>query len=107
MVINKEKNRQFSHLNLAVCDSPPNLLGQSNNIFGTRAPYRFHLLQLNYLFIVAFAEEIVYYIVIKKRKECAMLISRQENEELYRLIFRDEDLDDLIFKDAEFSVSEK
>lgn len=36
-----------------------------------------------------------------------MLISKQENEELYHYIFKDEDLDDVIFRDAEFSVSEK
>lgn len=38
-----------------------------------------------------------------------MLISRQENVDLYRFIFKDEDkdVDDLIFKDAEYSVSQK
>jgi hypothetical protein len=36
-----------------------------------------------------------------------MLISKEENAELYRYIFRDEDIDDLIFKNEELSVSEK
>lgn len=38
-----------------------------------------------------------------------MLVSRIENEELYRLIFDEvvEDLDDMIFQDEEISVSEK
>ncbi len=36
-----------------------------------------------------------------------MLISIQENAELYRYIFKDEDIDDLIFKDEELPVSDK
>ena len=36
-----------------------------------------------------------------------MLISKQENEELYRYIFRNEDLDDMIFKDEEKTTSDK
>ena len=43
------------------------------------------------------------------RKERYMLISRQDDEALYYYIFRDdnEDVDDLIFKNAELPVSEK
>lgn len=38
-----------------------------------------------------------------------MLISKKENEALYYYIFKDDDrdVDDLIFKNAEISVSEK
>ena len=36
-----------------------------------------------------------------------MLVSKYENAELYRYIFKDEDIDDLIFKDEELHVSEK
>ena len=36
-----------------------------------------------------------------------MLISRQENEELYRYIFKNEDVDDMIFRDEEYPTSDK
>lgn len=36
-----------------------------------------------------------------------MLISKNENAELYCYIFKNEDIDDLIFKDEEIHVSEK
>jgi hypothetical protein len=42
-------------------------------------------------------------------KRCVMLISKDENEDLYYTIFKDEkrDIDELIYKDAESRVSEK
>lgn len=36
-----------------------------------------------------------------------MLISKQENEALYRLIFKNEDVDDMIFKNEEYATSDK